>query len=71
MLKQIFEAARQTYRQNAVDIFMDCPSRERAGWLCDSFWSARTGHLLSGHQKIETAFLENYALPQSFAFIPD
>ena len=71
MLKQIFEAARQTYRQNAVDIFMDCPSRERAGWLCDSFWSARTGHLLSGHQKIETAFLENYALPKSFAYIPD
>jgi alpha-L-rhamnosidase len=27
--------------------------------------------LLSGHQKIETAFLENYALPKSFAFIPD
>jgi alpha-L-rhamnosidase len=71
MLKQIFEAARQTYRQNAVDIFMDCPSRERAGWLCDSFWSARTGHLLSGHEKIETAFLENYALPKSFAYIPD
>lgn len=71
MLNEIFEAARQTYRQNAVDIFMDCPSRERAGWLCDSFWSARTGHLLSGHQKIETAFLENYALPKSFAFIPD
>ncbi|MFM7188808.1 MAG: family 78 glycoside hydrolase catalytic domain [Armatimonadota bacterium] len=71
LLKDIFEAARQTYRQNAVDIFMDCPSRERAGWLCDSFWSARTGHLLSGHQKIETAFLENYALPKSFQFIPD
>lgn len=71
MLKQIFEAARQTYRQNAVDIFMDCPSRERAGWLCDSFWSARTGFLLSGHHRIETAFLENFALPKSFAHIPD
>lgn len=71
MFKQIFEAARQTYRQNAVDIFMDCPSRERAGWLCDSFWSARTGYLISGHTKIETAFLENYALPKSFEYIPD
>ncbi len=71
MLNEIFEAARQTYRQNAVDIFMDCPSRERAGWLCDSFWSARTAHYLSGHHKIETAFIENFALPKSFAFLPD
>ena len=38
-LNRIFDAARQTFRQNAVDIFMDCPSRERAGWLCDSFFT--------------------------------
>jgi len=30
-ITRIFEAARQTFRQNAIDIFMDCPSRERAG----------------------------------------
>lgn len=29
-LNRIFEAARQTFKQNATDIFMDCPSRERA-----------------------------------------
>jgi alpha-L-rhamnosidase len=30
-LVRLFEAGRETFRQNAVDIFMDCPSRERAG----------------------------------------
>ena len=35
-LKKIFDAAVQTYRQNTFTIYMDCPSRERAGWLCDS-----------------------------------
>ena len=34
--RKIFEAARETFAQNAVDVFTDCPSRERAGWLCDS-----------------------------------
>lgn len=70
-LNQIFEAARETYRQNSVDIFMDCPSRERAGWLCDSFWTARVAFALTGHCRIEENFLENYALPERFENIPD
>jgi len=32
-LNRLFAAGRETFRQNALDIFMDCPSRERAGWL--------------------------------------
>ena len=40
-LNKLFAAGRETYRQNAVDIFTDCPSRERAGWLCDSFFTSR------------------------------
>ena len=71
ILNTVFTAACETYRQNALDIFMDCPSRERAGWLCDSFWTARVGQLLSGHHKVETAFLENYTLPKTFEFLPD
>lgn len=67
----VFEAARETYRQNATDVLMDCPSRERAGWLCDSFFTARAGMALSGHAKVERNFLENYALPKRFAPLPD
>lgn len=70
-LNRIFEAARQTFRQNAVDIFMDCPSRERAGWLCDSFFSARVAMDLCGHSTIEKNFLENFQLPDKFEFLPD
>jgi alpha-L-rhamnosidase len=70
-LNRIFEAARETFRQNSVDIFMDCPSRERAGWLCDSFWTARVAFALTGHCRIEACFFENYALPERFEHLPD
>lgn len=55
--KLVFEAARSTLAQNAVDILTDCPSRERAGWLCDSYFSARAEHLLTGENRIEKNFL--------------
>jgi alpha-L-rhamnosidase len=62
----IFEAARQTFRQNATDIFMDCPSRERSGWLCDSFFTARVEADFTGAVAVERNFLENYAQPDKF-----
>ena len=58
-LNFIFEAARQTYRQNALDIYMDCPSRERAGWLCDSYFTGRVEFALSGKSRIERNFIES------------
>ena len=70
-LDAIFEAARETFAQNAVDVFTDCPGRERAGWLCDSFWTARTSWLLTGSNALETLFLENFAVPGTFEWIPD
>ena len=65
-LNFIFEAARETYRQNALDIYMDCPSRERAGWLCDSYFTGRVEFALSGKSRIERNFIENYLLPKQF-----
>jgi alpha-L-rhamnosidase len=69
-LNRLFEAGRETFRQNSVDIFMDCPSRERAGWLCDSFFTARSAANLSGNAKVERNFLENFLLPDHFDDIP-
>jgi len=69
-LNRIFEAARQTFKQNSLDIFMDCPSRERAGWLCDSFFTARVAYDLTGHTDIEKNFIENFLLPASFEHLP-
>lgn len=68
---RIFAAARQTFQQNAVDVFMDCPSRERAGWLCDSFFTARVALDLCGEMTVEQNFLENYLLPARFQHLPE
>ncbi len=70
VLRTIFDAARETFLQNSSDLFMDCPTRERAGWLCDSFFTARAEWTLTGTNVIETNFLENYLLPPRFADMP-
>lgn len=70
-LNRIFDAAKQTYRQNSVDIFMDCPSRERAGWLCDSYFTAIMEKEFTGYAKVAHNYYENYALPEKFAYLPD
>lgn len=70
-LTKIFEAARETYAQNAADVFTDCPGRERAGWLCDSFFTSRASILFTGSLEGERLFLENYALPDAFEHLPD
>lgn len=68
----LFEAGRQTFRQNAVDLFMDCPGRERGGYLCDSFFAARAAFVLTGNTDVEHDFLENYLLaPDPFPNLPD
>ena len=69
-LNRIFTAGIQTFRQNTTDLFMDCPSRERAGWLCDSYFTARVAQDVNGHAQVERNFFENYALPDSFAHLP-
>ncbi len=70
-LEKLFEAGRHTFAQNATDVFMDCPSRERSGWLCDSFFTARSALVLSGDTTVEKNFVESYQLPESFRFLPD
>ncbi len=70
-LNTLFEAGRATYVQNAVDIFMDCPHRERAGWLCDSFFTARSEMALSGGTRVERNFLRNFLLAQKFEHLPE
>ncbi len=70
-LNEIYKAALQTYRQNAVDIFMDCPSRERAGWLCDSYFTAIMEKDFTGKSDVAHNFYENFALPDSFAYLPE
>lgn len=69
-IKRIYEAGVETFRQNAFDIFMDCPSRERAGWLCDSFFTSRVEHLMSGKSTVEHAFLSNFMMEKEYLYLP-
>ena len=64
-LDSICRGAVRTFAHNSVDLYMDCPSRERAGWLCDSYFTAKTEYALTGETKVEDAFLENYRLYES------
>ena len=61
-IEQIMEAARHTFAHNAVDLLTDCPSRERAGWRSDSFFSSVAERVFTGDNKVERAFLQNYIL---------
>ena len=70
-MELLFETGIETFRQNAIDILMDCPSRERAGWLCDSYFTGRVEKELTGKNLIEKAFLENFAIAENFKNIPE
>ena len=69
--RKIFEAARETFAQNAVDVFTDCPSRERAGWLCDSYFTGPAEHFFTGKNEIERTFLRNFALAEKLPHLPE
>lgn len=69
-IEEIYDAAIETFRQNTLDIFMDCPSRERAGWLCDSFFTGRVEKLLTGKNTVEKNFLSNFIMADDFSPLP-
>ncbi len=61
-LAKVYQAAIDTFRHNAVDIYMDCPSRERAGWLFDSYYTGKSEYNFTGKTLVENEFLNNYLL---------
>ncbi len=65
-LAAVFEAGKQSFLQCSSDLFMDCPTRERAGWLCDSYFIARSEKEFTGENVIEYNFLENFLMPETF-----
>jgi alpha-L-rhamnosidase len=69
-LAKIFRAARQTFRTNSIDLFTDCMSRERGGYPCDAWFTARAERVLTGESRVERNFLENYFLVDTFSSIP-
>ena len=70
-LQSIADAAIETFRQNSVDLFYDCPSRERAGWLCDSYFSGQVEALLCSNNNTEKCYLENFLCEENYNGIPE
>ncbi len=70
-LDAIYQAAIESFRQNTVDIYMDCSMRERAGWLCDSFFSGRVERALTGDNVVERAFLRNFSRSAHWKELPE
>ena len=70
-LEKIMEAARHSFQHNGYDLLTDCPSRERAGYLCDGFFSARAESFFCGNNPVETNLLENYLLYKNEHFTHD
>ena len=65
VINAIYRAAVRNYSHNAVDLYMDCPSRERAGWIGDTYFTSQGEYAITGATKTEDAFLENYRLYQN------
>ena len=59
-INRIYDASYKTLLLNTLDIFMDCPDRERGGWLCDSLWTGRAAALMLADPSIERAMIENF-----------
>jgi len=70
-LNKIYNAAERTFRENVVDVPMDCPGRERGGWLCDSYFTGISEKFFSGKSDVEKVFLNNFVQAKEFPNIPD
>lgn len=65
-LEKIFEAAKRTLAANGVDCMTDCPTRERAGWCGDTFFTGKACQMLTGSGELERLFLSNWLMPERF-----
>ncbi len=59
-LTEIVRASVRTFRHNAYDLLTDCASRERAGYFCDGFFTAKAERFFTGDNRVEHNLLENY-----------
>ena len=70
-LQRIVKAAQNTQAQNAVDLLMDCPSRERSGWINDIYFSMKSFEMFAGNFHAVKNSLENFALYDDDGELPE
>lgn len=69
-LEKIFAAAGRSLANNAVDLFTDCPGRERGAYFGDTTFTGRGGDVLLGDVSIEGTLFENFSLAGEFKDVP-
>lgn len=70
-LQTVYDAGVHTLAQNTQDLPTDCPGRERAGWLCDSFFIARAENLFCGENRSEENFFRCFLTEENYPYIPN
>ncbi len=70
-VENILKAARHTVAQNSSDLLMDCPSRERSGWINDIYYSRHSATTFTGNFNALRNTLENYALAKQLPQLPE
>lgn len=63
-INSIYNAARLTATLNTLDVFMDCPSRERGSWLHDSYWTAQAVYAMFGDTSVNRRMCRQVAESQ-------
>jgi alpha-L-rhamnosidase len=64
-LNRIYESAIETMENSVADVFMDCPGRERGGWLNDSFWAAVGFQSVTGDIAFDRRFIRQFTDSQN------
>lgn len=59
-LNRIYQASVDTMINSTSDVFMDCPGRERSGWLNDSYWAAVGFDTISADTSFERQFIQQF-----------
>lgn len=67
----ILKAAKNTLAQNTIDLLMDCPGRERSGWINDMYFSLKSCQLLMQNTSVALNSLENYILAKNVVGLSD
>ena len=70
IVNDIFSAAANTLAQNSFDLITDCPSRERAGWINDLYYSMCSASLLSCTFDVVDATIMSMALYEDNGQVP-
>ena len=70
VLQDIVASAQNTLAQNSWDFLMDCPSRERACWTNDLYYSMQSAEMFFGNDDVIKASVVNVLLDRGLKELP-